>query len=372
MNTYSGLRLVSALVASASLMLGLVQPARSADEAKVLNVYNWADYLPDDMLKNFEKETGIKVNYNTYDSNEILHAKLVAGRSGYDIVVPSANWAGLQIKAGYFQKLDKSQLPNLKNVDPVMAAQLAKVDPGNQYLVNWAWGYVTLGINQDKVKAALGSLPMPDNAWDLFFDPKYSSKLKSCGISMLDSATDVYPSVLHYIGKNPYSTTKADYDAANKALLAIRPSIRVFSSGINELANGSLCMAFGYSGDMNIAAKRAADGKTKQNVVALVPKTGAVVFLDSMAIPADAQHVKNAHIFINYILRPEVAASITNKMTYATMNLAADKFVDKDLRENKSIFLSAEDKQRMVPSEVVDNNTRRVMTRLFTQFKTGH
>ena len=194
------------------------QAAGRAADAKVLNVYNWADYLPDELLRNFQKETGITVRYNTYDSNEVLYAKLLVGRTGYDIVVPSANWAGLQIRAGLFQKLDKSLLPNLRNVDPVMAGMLAQVDPGNQYLVNWAWGYVTVAINVDKVRTALGGMPMPDNAWDLFFDNRYASKLKSCGISVLDTASDVFPVALHYVHKNPYSAVKADYVAAAKAL----------------------------------------------------------------------------------------------------------------------------------------------------------
>ena len=358
-----------AFVALASL--GLAQQTLAQEEPKVLNVYNWADYLPDSLLENFTKETGIKVRYDTFDTNEVVHAKLIAGRTGYDIIVPSANWAALHIQAGLLRKLDKSKLPNLKNTDPIMAGLLAQVDPGNQFLVNWAWGFITLGINTDKVKAALGSTPMPDNTWALIFDPKYASKLKSCGISMLDSATDVIPAALHYLGKPAYSTNPSDYAEANKLMRAIRPNIKIFSSGINDMASGGLCMALGYSGDMNIAAKRAAEGKTGQKIEALVPSTGGLLFYDNMAIPADAEHPNNAHIFINYILRPEVAASISNKMNYATMNAESAKFVNKEILANKSIFLTDEAKKTMVASGVTTNDMRRIMTRAFTQFKTG-
>ena len=364
-------RLIKTIAIAFAALGSLGQIAFAQEEPKILNVYNWADYLPDGLLENFEKETGIKVRYDTFDTNEVVHAKLIAGRTGYDVVVPSANWAALHIQAGLLRKLDKSKLPNLKNGDPVMYKLLAQVDPGNQYLVNWAWGFVTLGINIDKVKAALGATPMPQNAWALIFDPQYASKLKSCGISMLDSATDVIPAALHYLGKPAYSTNPADYAEAAKLMRPIRPYIKIFSSGINDMASGGLCMALGYSGDMNIAAKRATEGKTGQKIEALVPSTGGLLFYDNMAIPADAEHPNNAHIFINYILRPEVAAGISNKMSYATMNAESAKFVDKEILQNKSIFLTDEAKGKMVASGVTNNDMRRIMTRSFTQFKTG-
>lgn len=360
---FAGFAVVFAIAASSL-------PA-AAEEAKILNIYNWADYLPDNLLENFTKETGIKVRYDTFDTNEIVHAKLIAGRTGYDIIVPSANWAALHIQAGLFQKLDKSKLTNFKNTDPMMMKLLAQVDPGNQFLVNWAWGFITVGINTDKVKAALGGEPMPANAWSLIFDPKYASKLKSCGISMLDSATDVIPAALHYLGKPAYSTNPGDYTEAAKLMKAIRPNIKIFSSGINDLAGGGLCLALGYSGDVNIAAKRAKEGKTGQNIEALVPSTGGLLFYDNMAIPADAEHPENAHLFINYILRPEVAASISNKMNYATMNAASFSLVNKEITDNKSIFLTDDAKKKMIASGITTNEMRRVMTRSFTQFKTG-
>lgn len=361
----------------AALLLGslFVGAAHAADPAKVLNIYNWSDYIAEDTIKNFEKETGIKVRYDNYDNNEILHAKLVAGKTGYDIVVPGAHFAKTQIEGGLLQKLDKSKLTNWGNLDKAVLEQIAKVDPGNEYLVDWLWGYVTVGINVDKVKAALGDMPMPDNAWDLLFDTKYVSKLKSCGVSVLDSASEVVPAALHYVGKNPFSKDAADYDAAAKALKAIRPYVTRFSSSgyIEEMAAGSTCLVMGFSGDINIAKDRAAAVKSKKPVViqALVPKTGATLFFDSMAIPKDAKNVENAHLFINYILRPEVHASLTNKVFYANPNAASLKFVKKDVAENKSIFLDAAAMKTMVAPDALPQAIRKVQTKTFTNFKTG-
>ncbi len=360
----------------AAAMLGamalLAAPAH-ADEEKVLNIYNWSDYIADDTIKNFEKETGIKVRYDNFDSNEVLHAKLVAGKTGYDIVVPTAHWGRLQIDGGLLRKLDKSKLPNLANMDPALQKQLAKLDPNNEHLVVWLWGYTTVGINVDKVKAALGSTPMPDNAWDLIFDPKYASKLKSCGVSFLDSPSEVLPAALRYIGKQPYSKANADYQEAGAMLKKIRPYVTLFSSSgyINDMANGSICVALGWSGDINIAAQRARDAKNGNKIEALIPKIGANLIFDTMAIPADAAHPNNAHLFINYIMRPEVHASLTNKVFYANPNAASMKFVRKDIAENKSIFLSEADKARFSAPEMQNADIRRTMTRVFTNFKTG-
>ncbi|HSI58410.1 MAG TPA: polyamine ABC transporter substrate-binding protein [Ideonella sp.] len=356
---------------AAALSAAACLPAAAADEPKVLNIYNWSDYIADDTLKNFEKETGIKVNYDNYDNNEILHAKLVAGKTGYDIVVPGAHFAKQQIAANLFQKLDRGQLPNWGNQDPALLAQMAKVDPGNLYLVDWLWGYVTVGINVGKVKAALGELPMPDNAWSLLFDPKYAAKLKGCGVSMLDSPSEVLPVALMYVGKSGYSTSPDDYRAAGDMLKKIRPYVTRFSSSgyIDEMAQGSLCLVMGYSGDINIARARALAAGKGVNLEALIPKSGATLFFDSMAIPADAKHPRNAHLFINYILRPEVHASLTNKVFYANPNKASMKFVKKDVAENKTIFLSADDLAKMTPPDSVPQDGRRLQTRTFTSFK---
>ena len=361
-----------ALVALA--LLGAAGPALAADP-KVLNVYNWSDYIADETIKNFEKETGIKVNYDNYDTNEVLQAKLVAGNTGYDIVVPSSHFAKVQIQGGLLQKLDRSKLTNWGNLDPTLLKSLQTVDPGNQYLVDWLWGYVTVGINVPKVKAALGSMPMPDNAWSLIFDPKYAAKLKSCGVNFLDSASEVLPVAMLYVGKPPYSTSAADYDAAAKMLKSVRPYVTRFSSSgyINDLAGGSLCAVMGYSGDINISRARALEANPKQPaaIEAQIPKGGATLFFDTMAIPKDAKNVANAHLFINYILRPDVAASLTNKVFYANPNAASLKFVKKDVASNPTIFLSAADKARMTPPDAVPQAIRRVQTRIFTNFKAG-
>lgn len=365
-------KILSALCATAVLG-GVATQAQAQQEEKVLNIYNWSDYIAPDTIANFEKETGIKVRYDNFDSNEILHAKLVAGKTGYDIVVPSSNWARLQIEGGLLAKLDKSKLPNLKNLDPDIQKQLAAVDPGNQHLVDWLWGFTTVGINVDKVKAALGAEPMPENVWELAFNPKYISKLKSCGVSFLDSASDILPAALHYLGKDPYSKSQADYAAVAALLKTVRPSVTLFSSSgyINDMVSGSICMAVGWSGDISIARQRAIDSKTGQKIEALIPKTGGLLFFDTMAIPADAPRPGNAHIFINYILRPEVHASLTNTVFYANPNKESRKFVKPEVANNSSVFPSSEDMAKMVPPKAINSDIRRLQTRLYTSFKTG-
>lgn len=354
------------------LSLSVVVSA-AANEEKVLNVYNWSDYLAPDTIPNFEKETGIKVRYDIFDSNEILHAKLIARKTGYDIVVPSSNWAKLQIEGGLYQKLDKTKLPNWKNLDPAILQQMQAFDPGNAYLVDWLWSYTTVGINVDKVKQALGNTPMPDNAWDLVFNSLYTNKLKACGITMLDTSSEVFPIALHYLRRDPYSKNAADYQAAYAMLKKIRPDIRRFNSGgqIEDLASGQVCVALGWAGDFNLARKRSLENKLAQNIVALVPKTGGLLFMDTMAIPADAPHPSNAHLFMNYIMRAQVHASLTNAVSFANPNKAATPFVDEAIQRNRSIFLAPADVAKLIPPGNVDNGTRRIMTRLFTRFKTG-
>ena len=363
--------LSAAVLAATAALWG--PPAAAQEEEKVLNVYNWSDYIAEDTLKNFEKETGIKVRYDNFDNNEIVHAKLVAGKTGYDVVVPSSYWAKIQADGGLLMKIDKSKLPNFKNLDPTLEEQLAKLDPGNQYQVNWLWGYTTVGINVEKVKAALGGMPMPDNAWDLVFKPEYISKLKGCGVSFLDSATEVIPAALHYLGKPAYSKTQADYAGVAPLLKSVRPYVTLFSSSgyINDMANGSICVALGWSGDINIARQRAIEGKTGQNIQALIPKTGGILFFDVMVIPADAPHPENAYKWINYILRPEVHASLTNKVFYANPNKESRKFIKPEVASNPTVFPGPEDMKKMQAPDALSNDIRRTMTRLYTSFKTG-
>ena len=359
-----------AMLASALAAASTAAFAQAA-EPKVLNIYNWSDYIAEDTIKNFEKETGIKVRYDNYDNNEILQAKLVAGKTGYDIVVPSAHFAKTQIQGKLYQKLDRSLLPNLANLDPALLEKLLPIDPGNQHLVTWLWGYVTVGINTAKVKAALGATPLPANPWDLIFKPELAAKLKGCGVNLLDSASEVMPVAMIYAGKPPYSTDAKDYEAAKELLTKARPFITRFSSSgyINDLAAGQLCVVMGYSGDINIARQRAIENKSGQDIQALIPATGATLFFDTMAIPADAKNVKNAHLFINYILRPEVHAALSNKVFYANPNLASKKFVKKEVADNPSIFLSAADIKKITPPDAVPQDIRRVQTRIFTSFK---
>ena len=365
----------SCLIRAVLLALGLASGAATAlaqaGESKVLNIYNWSDYIAEDTIKNFEKETGIKVRYDNYDNNEILQAKLIAGKTGYDIVVPSAHFAKTQLQGGLYQKLDRAQLTNWGNLEPALLEKLGQIDPANQYLVTWLWGYVTVGINTGKVKAALGGLPLPANPWALIFDPQYAARLKGCGINVLDSASEVLPVAMIYAGKPPYSKAAPDYNAAAEVLMKARPSVTRFSSSgyINDLAAGQLCVVMGYSGDINIARQRAIDSQTGHDIQALVPATGATLFFDTMAIPKDAKNVKNAHRFINYILRPEVHAALTNKVFYANPNAASKKFVKKEVADNPTVFLAPADLAKLTVPDAVPQDIRRVQTRIFTRFK---
>jgi len=344
-----------------------------AGEENVLNIYNWSDYIGESTIQDFEKETGIKVRYDTFDANETLHAKLLARQTGYDIVVPSSSWAKIQLEGGLFRKLDKSRITNWQNLDAGVLGNLAALDPGNQYLAPWLWGITTVGINVDQVKAALGNLPMPANAWDLLFKPEYAQRLKSCGISILDSPDELFPAALRYLGHPAYSKSIADYQEAARLLAQVRPSITLFSSSgyINDLANGSLCLSMGFNGDIGIAAQRAKEANNGQHVQILLPKSGAILFFDTMAIPADAEHVENAYKWINFIYRPDVQAGIVNKVFYDNPVRAADKFINPDIRANKAVFLEGEVLGRMVPPDSVGTDIRRLRTRLYTTFKTG-
>ncbi len=346
-----------------------------AEEEKVLNIYNWSDYIAEDTIKNFEKETGIKVRYDFFDSNESLHAKLIAGKTGYDIVVPGSNWAKSQIEAGLLMKLDKSKIPNLANLDPAIQAQLAKMDPGNEHIVDWLWGYTTVGINVDKVKKALGDKPMPDNAWDLVFNADYASKLKSCGVAVLDTPSEIMPLALNYLGKDPHSKNADDYKAAGEMLKKVRPSVTRFvgsgSDYIDQMAKGQLCAVVGWSGDIMIAKDKSTKAKKPQNLEVLLPKQGGLLFFDTMAIPKDAKNVDNAHKFINYILRPEVHASLTNTVFYANPNKASLKFVKPELAKNPAVFPDEAALAKMIPPGTPDQATRKLITRTFTNFKAG-
>ena len=341
-------------------------------EEKVLNIYNWPDYVPAGMIAAFEKETGIKVNYDTFETNEALHAKLVAGSTGYDIVVPGTVFAKPQIEGGLLQALDKSKIPNLANLDPAIMGTLVKADPGNKHLVPWAWGFTTVGINRTKVEKALGSMAMPDNAWDLVFDPKYTAKLKSCGIAYLDSPTEIIPAALHYIGKDAYSNDPADYKAAAAMLLKVRKDVRLFSSTmIDDIAGGKACAAIGWSGDINMAADRAKENGSKDVIEALLPSTGALIFFDTMALTKDAKHPNNAHAFIDFYLRPANAALMSNELSYPTGNKTAVALVKPEIAGNKTIFVESDYFAKMIPPSSFTNQTREALANAYNSFKKG-
>jgi putrescine transport system substrate-binding protein len=347
-------------------------PAAAVEE-KILNVYNWPDYVAKDMVAGFEKETGIKVNYQTFENNEGLQAKLVAGNTGYDIVVPGAVFAKAQIEAGLLQKLDKAKLGNLGNLDASLMAKLVTVDPGNAYLVPWAWSFTTVGINKAKVAKALGSTPMPANGWDLVFNPAYTSKLKSCGIAFLDSPTEILPPAMHYLGKNAYSNDAADHKAAGEMLAKVRSDVRLFSSTmIDDLASGKACVALGWAGDINIARGRAVENKNGNDIEALLPSTGGLIFFDNLAIPKDAKRPNNAHAFINYFLKPEVSAALTNELGYATANKASLANVKPEIAKDPAVFPDAANLQKMVPPNSFSNEARQSLSQVFTLFKKGN
>ena len=357
---------------SGPVSVGSAPAGAPAVEEKVLNIYNWPDYIAKDMVANFEKEFGIRVNYQTFENNEALQAKLVAGNSGYDIVVPGAVFARPQIDGGLLQKIDKTKIANYGNLDPAIMGKLANIDAGNNYLVPWAWSFTTVGINKAKVAKALAGTPMPANAWELVFNPFYTAKLKSCGIAYLDSPTEVLPPALHYLGKNAYSNDAADHKAAGEMLAKVRPHIRLFSSTmIDDLAGGKACVALGWAGDINIARGRAIENKNGNEVEALLPSTGGLIFFDNLAIPKDAKHPNNAYAFINYFLRPEVSAELTNELGYPTANKASVERVLPDIAKNPAVFPDAANLEKMVSPASFTNSARQSMSDVFTLFKKG-
>lgn len=342
----------------------------SAQE-RVVNVYNWSDYIDDSILADFTKETGIKVVYDTFDSNETLETKLLAGGTGYDVVVPTVSFMQRQIAAGVYQKLDKSKLSNLVNMWDVITKGVAVFDPGNEYSVDYMWGTTGIGYNVDKVKAALGTDAKPN--WDALFDPEKAAKLKDCGIYMLDSPTDVIPSVLAYLGLDPNSTNPDDLKKAQDVLLAVRPYVRKFHSSeyISALANGDICIALGYSGDMFQARDRAAEANAGVNVDYSVPDQGAQIFFDVFGIPADAPHVEEAHEFINYMMRPEVAAKASNFVFYANGNKASQPLLNKEVIDDTAIYPPPEVMAKLFTVPPLDAKTQRLVTRIWTTVVTG-
>jgi putrescine transport system substrate-binding protein len=345
----------------------VAMPALAQDQ--VVNVYNWSDYIAEDTLEKFTAETGITVNYDVFDSNELVEAKLLAGNSGYDVVVPSGFFLERQIEAGLFQPLDKSKLPNLSNMDPEVMEQTAAHDPGNEYAVDYMWGTTGLGYNVAEVTERLGADAELDT-WDLLFDPETVAKLADCGVAMLDAPAEAYAAALNYLGLDPNSESEEDLATAEALLLSVRPHIRYYHSSqyIDDLANGEICLAMGYSGDVFIAQANAAAGV---EIGYTIPKEGALKWFDLFAIPADAPHVDNAHAFINFMLRPDIAAANTNYVYYASGNGAALELIDDAVKNDPAIYPTPEVSANLFTLNAHSPEYDELLTRSWTRVKTG-
>jgi len=367
-------RMLTPIALSLLAAAGFAAPLSS--QIRNLNVYNWSDYVEPTVIEAFTKETGINVRYDTFDANETLETKLLAGKSGYDVVVPTAYFLERQIKAGVFQKLDKSKLKNLGNVWPEIAQRLAVYDPGNQYAVNYMWGTTGIGYNVKKAREVLkadGLIGTAMASWDVVFKPGELAKFKDCGVHMLDSADDIMPAALHYLGLDPNTTSQADFDKAAELLIKIRPNVRKFNSSeyLNALASGEICLIVGWSGDIKQAQKRAAEAKGGIEIGYAIPKGGAQMFFDNFAIPKDAKNVAEAHAFIDYMLRSEVAAKNSNFLGYANGNLASQPLIDKAVLDDLTVYPDAETMKSLYIITAHDQKTQRLINRLWTKVKTG-
>ncbi|MEO3724094.1 polyamine ABC transporter substrate-binding protein [Pseudomonas fluorescens] len=364
MPIFSSLR--NALLAAAGLTFAV-----GAQAAGTVHIYNWSDYIGETTLADFQKDTGIKPVYDVFDSNETLEGKLLAGRTGYDVVVPSNHFLGKQIKAGAFQKLDKAQLPNYSNLDPVLLKRLEQNDPGNLYAVPYLWGTNGIGYNVDKVKAVLGVDKI--DSWSVLFEPENIKKLHSCGVAFLDSADEMMPTVLNYMGLNANSTDPKDYAKATDKLLAVRPYVTYFHSSkyIGDLANGDICVAIGFSGDIFQAKHRAEEAKKGVNIAYSIPKEGGALWFDMLAIPKDSANVKEAHAFINYLLKPEVIAQVSDYVGYANPNPGSDKLMEQSIRTDESVYPPQAVLDKTYVSIELPPNIQRLMTRSWTKVKSG-
>lgn len=360
-----GLALFSGLVFAGSALEGAAQGS--------VNVYNWSDYIAEDTISNFQNQTGVNVSYDVYDSNEVLETRMLAGRSGYDLVVPTARpFADRHVRAGLYQALDKSQLGNFSNLDPVILQSLADIDPGNQYLLPYMWGTTGIGYNVDMVKEILGE-DMPLDTWRLVFDPDIVSRLSVCGVSLMDDATEVFVAARAYRGLPTDDYSSAAAQEAADVVAAARPHIRYFhsSSYISDLANGDLCVAHGYSGDVLQARDRASEASNGVNVAYVAPSEGAVVWTDVFAIPVDAPNVANAHTFLNYIMESEVVAAVSNYVAYANANSASEAMVDEAVRNDPGIYPPEATRERFIVLKTPTDAQIRSMNRLWTRVKTG-
>ena len=358
-----------ALTAATAILAGGAAFAQEAD--KVVNVYNWSDYIDEEILSEFEAETGIKVVYDVFDSNDILETKLLAGSSGYDVVVPTGGFLQRQIQAGVFQKLDKSRLSNIGNMWDKIAARTAMYDPGNDYSVNYMWGTTGIGYNVKAVQERLGADSI--DSWSVVFDPEKAAKFADCGIHILDAPEEVLPAALNYLGLDPDSKDTGEIEKAGALIEAIRPHVTSFNSSpyINALADGDACLAVGWSGDVLQARDRAAEANNGVVVEYAIPNEGALMWFDQLAIPADAPHPQNAHMFVDYIMRAEVAAKASNYVYYANGNLASQSLLNEDVIGDPAIYPTAAAVEHLYVTTPYGPKEQRVVTRLWTKIKTG-
>lgn len=356
----------------AGLALAIAGASVAHAQQRTVNFYNWSNYVAPGVLDDFTKETGIKVVYDTFDANETLETRLLAGKSGYDVVVPSAYFLQRQIGAGIFQKLDKTELPNLANAWPEVTAKLAIYDPGNVYAVNYMWGTTGIGYNVKAMQKVLGA-DAQITSWATVFDPASIAKFKDCGVQMLDSADDILPAALNYLGLDPNSTKQADLDKAAEVISKIRPFVRKFHSSeyLNGLATGEICLVVGWSGDIKQAQKRAMEANNGVEIGYAIPKEGAQMFFDNLSIPTDAKNVAEAYELINYLLRPEVAAKNSSFLSYANGNLASQKLIDAKVLNDKTVYPDQATMSRLFVITARDQATQRVINRLWTRVKTG-
>ncbi len=355
----------------AILLVMIVMAAPALAQDKVVHVYNWSDYIDTSILKDFERDTGIKVVYDVYDSNEMLETKMLAGSAGYDVVVPSADFLARQVKAGVYQKLDKSKLPNLKHVWKDIAERAAHFDPGNVHSVNYMWGTTGIGYNVKKIAERMENAPV--DSWDMIFDPQVIAKFADCGVHILDAPTDIAAAALNYLGFDPNSHDRGELEKVQELLLKIRPYIQKFHSSayINDLANGDICLAVGWSGDVMQARDRAAEADKGVEVAYSIPKQGAAMWFDQMAIPAKAPNPDLAHQFINYIMTPEVMAKATNYVFYANGNWSSLEHVDEDVIMDKSIYPDEETMAKLYVIGTLPPKVQRIVNRIWTRVKTG-
>jgi putrescine transport system substrate-binding protein len=348
----------------------LAMPAKA--EERTVNFYNWSNYVAPGVLEDFTRETGIKVVYDTFDANETLETRLLAGKSGYDVVVPTAYFLQRQVSANIFQKLDKSKLPNLANAWPVVTKRLAVYDPDNLYGANYMWGTTGIGYSVKAVQKILGAEAKIDS-WDIVFKPENLAKFRDCGIHMLDSADDILPAALSYLGLDPNSTKQAELEKAADLVIKIRPYVRKFHSSeyLSALATGEICFVVGWSGDIMQARSRAAEAKNDVEIGYAIPKEGAQMFFDNLAIPADAKNVAEAYELINYLYRPEIAAKNSDFLSYANGNLASQKLVDPKILNDKNIYPDDATIAKLFVITARDAPTQRVINRLWTRVKTG-